>query len=156
MSTLHDTADAVKTLLDGATLSKAFDPRFVYDTNLPLEDADQLHVDIVAAGLACTADSRVSLRYEVAIDIAVRYRFGTIEQDAVDGSIAVDEIKPYADLLEEIGELLADPDNRKLTDQTVATWVGNEIRFPWVPDHLRQNRQYTGIIRATYLVAKDV
>lgn len=155
MSTLHDTAVAVKSLLDGATLSRAFDTRFVYDTNLPLEDADELHVDLVAAGLGCTPDSRVSLRYEVAIDIAVRYRFGTSEQDT-DGSIAIDEIKPYVDLLEEIGELLADPDNRKLEDQTVATWIGNEIRFPWVPEHLRQNRQYTGIIRATYVAAKDV
>lgn len=155
MSTLHDTAVAVKALLDGATLSKAFDTRFVYDTNLPLEDADQLHVDVVAAGLTCVPDERASLQYDVGIDIAVRYRFGTVEQDS-DGSIAVDEIKPYVDLLEEIGELLADPDNRRLVDKIDAVWTGNEIRAPWVPDHLRQNRQYTGIIRATYLVDKDV
>lgn len=154
MSTLHDTAAAVKTLLDGASLSKAFDPRFVYDTNLPLEDADTLHVDIVASGLSCVPDSRISLRYEALLDIAVRYRFGTIEQSS-DGSIDVDEIQPYVALLEEIGELLADPDNRKLATQTLATWIGTEIRFPWVPEHLRQNRQYTGILRATYVVAKD-
>ena len=156
MSTLHDTALAVKTLLDGATLSKAFDPRFVYDTNLPLEDADTLHVDVVAAGLECVPDTRGSLQYDVAIDIAVRYRFGSSEQEAIDGSIAVDEIKPYVDLLHEIGELLADPDNRILTTKIDAVWTGNEIRYPWVPDHLRQNRQYTGVLRATYVIDKDV
>lgn len=155
MSTLHDTALAVKTLLDAATLSKAFDPRFVYDTNLPLEDTNTLHVDIVAAGLECVPDSRGSLQYDVQIDIGVRYRFGTVEQDT-DGSIDVDEIKPYVDLLEEVGEVLADKDNRILATKIDAVWTGNEIRAPWVPDHLRQNRQYTGILRATYVVDKDV
>lgn len=155
MSTSHDTAAAVKTLIYGATLSKTFDPRFVYDTDLPLQEADTLHVDVVLAGLSCAPDSRVSLQYRVLVDIAVRYRFGTSEQET-DGSIDVDEIEEYVALLEEICELLADPDNRRLTTKTAATWVGNEIRFPWVPDHLRSHRQYTGILRATYLVCKDV
>jgi hypothetical protein len=91
----------------------------------------------------------------VQIDIAVRYRFGSSEQET-DGSIDVDEIKVYVDLLEEIGEVLADRDNRILSDKIDAVWTGNEIRVPWVPDHLRQNRQYTGILRATYVVDKDV
>lgn len=155
MSTLHDTAVAVKALLDGATLSKAFDSRFVYDTNLPLEDADQLHVDIVIGGWSQVPNDRASVQNDVGIDIAVRYRFGTIEQDN-DGSIAVDEIGPYLNLLEEIGDLLANPGNRILVDKIDAIWTGNEVRAPWVPDHLRQNRQYTGILRATYVVDKDV
>ncbi|MHB8953565.1 MAG: hypothetical protein ACYC4U_11395 [Pirellulaceae bacterium] len=154
MSTLHDTAEAVKALIDGATLSKAFDPRFCYDTDLPLEDAGTLHVDVVASGLSCVPDSRVSLRYEALVDIAVRYRFGTAEHET-DGSIDVDEIEEYIALLEEIGELLATPGNRQLATKVTATWIGNEIRFPWVPEHMRTNRQYTGILRATYYVAKD-
>lgn len=156
MSTLHDTAEAVKTLIDGATLTLAFTPSFVYDTNLELEDTDTLHVDVVAAGLSCVPDSRVSLRYEALVDVAVRYRFGTADQVAATGAIDVTKIEPYTALLEEIAELLADPDNRKLATKTVATWVGSEIRYPWVPEHLRTMRQYTGILRATYVVAKDL
>lgn len=154
MSTLHDTAEAVKTLIDAATLTKTCTPSFVYDTNLQLEDAATLHVDVVAAGLACVPNSRASLRYEVLVDIAVRYRFGTTEQET-DGSIDVGDIEGYVYLLEEIGELLATPANRSLATKTVATWIGNEIRLPWVPEHLRNFRQYTGILRATYVVAKD-
>lgn len=153
---MHDTAEAVKALIDAATtLSKSFTPSFVYDTELPLEDADSLHVDVVLAGGSQVPDSRISLRYEVLVDVAVRYRFGTSEQET-DGSIDVDEIEAYMALLEEIAELLADPDNRSLATKTTATWVGNEIRFPWVPAHLSQYRQYTGILRATYAVAKDL
>lgn len=154
-SILHDIADAVKDLLDAATLSKAFDVRLAYDTELQLEDLDTLSVDLVAAGLTVSSESRSSLEYNAVLDIAVRYRFGVAEQET-DGSIAVEEIAEYLELLEEIGEHLADPDNRQLATTTPATWISNEIRFPWVPEHLRNNRQYTGILRATYYAAKDL
>ena len=154
MSTLHDIAVAVKSLLDGASLSKTLDVRLAYDTELVLEDLDTLHVDLVAAGLSTTPESRSSLEYNALIDIAVRYRFGVLEHDT-DGSIDVEEIAAYLQLLEEIGEQLADPGNRQLATTTPATWLGNEIRAPWLPDHLRNNRQYTGILRATYYAAKD-
>ena len=154
-SILHDIADAVKDLLDGASLSKSFTSRLVYDTELQLEDLDTLHVDLVAAGLSVAPESRASLEYNALIDIAVRYRFGVLEH-GTDGSIDVEEIAPYLALLEEIGEYLADPDNRRPPFMADAAWIGNEIRSPWVPEHLRNNRQYTGIMRATYALEKDV
>lgn len=154
MSVLHDTANDVKDLLETADLSKSLTARLVYDTELPLEDEDELHVDIVPAGLVCQADSRASLAYDVYVDVAVRFKFGTSEQET-DGAIAVEEIDGYIELLEEIGELLADPDNRMLPGDAKPVWIGNEIRAPWVPQHLREFRQYTGIMRSTYRVAKD-
>lgn len=154
-SILHDIADAVKDLLDAATLSKAFDVRLAYDTELQLEDLDTLSVDLVAAGLTVSSESRSSLEYNAVLDIAVRYRFGVLEQET-DGSIDVEEIAEYLELLEEIGEHLAAPANRQLATTTPATWLNAEIRFPWVPEHLRSNRQYTGILRATYYAAKDL
>jgi len=156
MGTLHATAEAVKDLLEATGFSKRFEPRLAYDTELALEDLDTLHVDVVAAALACQADSRASLRYEVQVDVAVRYRFGQDETDGLDGSIETDEVEPYLDLLEEIAETLADPDNRALSNKTTAVWIANELRAPWVPEHLRTLRQYTGILRATYVVAKDL
>lgn len=155
MSTLHDIAAAVKSLLDGASLSKTLDVRLTYDTELVLEDLDTLHVDLVAAGLSTIPESRSSLEYNAQIDVAVRYRFGVLEHDT-DGSIDVEEIAPYLALLEEIGEYLADPDNRRPPLKSDAVWIGNEIRAPWVPEQLRNNRQYTGIMRVTYALEKDV
>lgn len=155
MTTLHDTAEAVKAVIEAATLTKSFTPSFLYDTNLELPDSDTLHVDVVLAGGSMVADSRISLRYEVLVDVAVRYRFGVAEQE-IDGSISLDDIEGYVGLLEEIAELLATPAYRSPSTKTMATWIGNEIRFPWVPEHLKQYRQYTGILRATYVVAKDL
>jgi len=155
MSTLHDIAVAVKSLLDGASLSKTLDVRLTYDTELVLEDLDTLHVDLVAAGLSTIPESRASLEYNAQIDVAVRYRFGVLEHDT-DGSIDVEEIAPYLALLEEIGEFLADPDNRRPPLKADAVWIGNELRAPWVPEQLRTNRQYTGIMRVTYALEKDV
>lgn len=156
MGTLHDTTEAVKTLLAAGSFSKSIDPQFVYDTELPLEDLDTLRVDVVAASLVQVPDSRVSVRYEVGVDVAVRYRFGVADQTASTGDVTLAAIEGYVDLLEELAEYLADPDNRVPSTKTAAVWVGNEMRVPWVPEHLRQNRQYTGIFRATYQVMKDL
>lgn len=155
MSVLHDIAVAVRIMLDTHGFSKPFDARLTYDTELQLEDLDTLHVDLVAAGLSTIPESRSSLEYNAQIDVAVRYRFGVLEHDT-DGSIDVEEIAPYLALLEEIGEYLADPDNRRPPFKADAVWIGNEIRAPWVPEQLRNNRQYTGIMRATYALEKDV
>ena len=156
MGTLHDTVGAVKTLIENGTFSVSFDTYQSYDTELLLEDADSVRVDVVAGGMSCVSDSRVSLAYECDVDIALRYRFGVAATVAADGSIDIDDIEDYLDVLEEIGEYLADPDNRSLATKTSATWLRNTILMPWVPEHLRTNRQYTGILRATYRVAKDL
>jgi len=154
MGTLHDTADAVKELIDAGAYSKDFDIELAYDTELLLEDAGTLQVIVVAAGLEVSVDSRYSLAYECSIDIAVRYRFGTDETDD-DGKVNHNEVEAYLNLLEEIGEHLADPDNRVPSRKTLASWIGNDIRMPYVPDHIRNQRQYTGILRARYRVDKE-
>jgi len=154
MTTLHDTADAVRSQIAAGSYTLSFTPTLQYDTDLVLEDIDTLDVAIVAASLTQQADSRNSLRYEVGVDVAVRYRFGTAEHDG-EGKIKTAQIEAYIGLLEEIAEELADPSNRTLTDKAAAAWIRNEFRYPWVPEHLRQNRQYTGIFRATYVVMMD-
>lgn len=155
MGTLHDTAKAVRDLINSGSFTKSFEAVLSYDTDLLLEDAGDIHVDVVAGSLDCLADSRVSLQYACGIDVAVRYRFGVVEQGA-DGQIRISKIEEYLDLLEEIGEYLADPDNRALATKATAGWQKNDIQAPWVPEHIRTQRQYTGILRATYHVAKDL
>lgn len=157
MGLLHDTAEAVRDLLDAASLSLAFDASLSYDSELPLEDLDSLHVDVLAASLLQEPASRGSVGYNIGVDIAVRYRFGVADQVSTTQQIDVDSIGDYITLLEDIAEHLADPDNRVLTAVTgKPTWLRNEIRFPWVPQMLRENRQYTGIMRATYFAESDL
>jgi len=152
---LHGTASAVVDLLADGTFAKEFTPEISYDTDLILEDASTIRVDVVPASLVQVPDSRVSLRYEVGVDVAVRYRFGTSDQET-DGKVSVDKAGAYLALLEELAEYLADPDNRKPSTKAMAVWSSNDIRTPWVSEHLRNNRQYTGIFRANYIVAVDL
>lgn len=158
MSTLHDTCDAVVALLNAGVTADAFAVDFTaatsYDTELLLEDAGTVSVVCVPASSACVADSRVSLRYDVGIDVALRYRFGTTDQETT-GKVKNASIETYIELLEEMGEYLAYPTRRALPTKLACAWTGNELRYPWIPDHLRQHRQFTGIFRATYRVAVE-
>jgi len=157
MGLLHDTAEAVRDLLNAASLTIDFDADVRYDPELPLEDLDSLHVDVVAASLQQERSSRSSVAYNIGVDIAVRYRFGVSDQVAATQAIDIDSVGDYISLLEEIAEHLADPDNRVLTAVTgKPSWLNNDIRMPWVPQLLRENRQYTGIMRATYFRDKDL
>jgi sulfite reductase beta subunit-like hemoprotein len=106
--------------------------------------------------LTAEADSRSSLAYNALIDVAVRYKFAAATQIYATQEIDLTYIEEYVDLLEAIAEHLATPGNRALTAKTDATWLRNEMRAPWVPEHIREHRQYTGIVRATYYVAKDL
>lgn len=157
MGLLHDTAEAVRQLLNDAPLSVPVEAELCYDTELPLEDLDTLHVSVLAASLVQEPSSRASVAYNIGIDVAVRYRFGVYDQVATTRAIDVDSVGAYVSLLEEIAEHLADPDKRVLTGVAgQPAWVSNEIRFPWVPQQLREHRQYTGILRATFFCDQDL
>jgi hypothetical protein len=158
-TTLHDTASAVVTLLNAGVTASAFTVSFAaaasYDTELLLEDADNaLSVVVVPASLIVSPDSRVSVRYEAGIDVALRYRFTTTHQGS-DGKVTTANVGIYMGVLEEVSQYLAKPANRALATKPTAGWIGNELRYPWIPEHLRNFRQYTGIFRATYRVAVE-
>lgn len=154
MGVLHNTAKAVRDLLNAASLSKAFTASLEYDTELSLEDLDTLEVTVVPAGLSQQQSTRGSIDYTVSVDVAVRYRFGVVDQLSATQEIDTDTIAEYGGLLEEILEYIADPDNRVLGTTPKASLQSNEIRIPWVPAHMHENRQYTGIVRASYYVNK--
>lgn len=153
----HDLAAAVVAILDAGSFILSIDPQGpTYDVDTALEDMDELHVDVVPGPLEMIPDSRVSVAYTASVDVAVRYRFGTDEQFADTGKVDVSEIYKYMLLTQQIAEEVAKPANRAPSSVPTAAWIGCEIRWPWVPDDMRQRRQYTGIVRATYRVAMDL
>ncbi len=156
MGILHGTTKAVRDMLAVGIFSLSIDPQVSYDAELALEDMGTLHVDVMGASLVQVPSSRISIRYDIGIDIAVRYRFGVTDQVASTQAVHIDLAGAYIDLLEELAEHLADSDNRTLSSTLSPSWSSNEMRLPWVPEHMRQNRQYTGIMRATYFADKDL
>ncbi len=126
------------------------------DWELGLTDAGELHVDVVAV----TTEQKTELvargaraRYTVPIDIAVRYRFGEQDQDDQSGRIDVAKIDGLVLLVEQIHEQFLP---NRLTEFTDAVWVETKILVCPLLKHLRELRQFTGIVRVTFEAVKDL
>ena len=151
---LHTIAVEVADLINQAPLSLPVGATVRYNARAELETLNEARIDVVPAELLSANASRITLEHAVGIDVVVRYRFGTISHDAVyTGDIEAVDIALWVEMLEQIAAWLADPANRSLTS---AAWVRNEIRLPWVPAHLLEHRQYTGILRAFYQAEEDL
>ncbi len=125
------------------------------DWDLALTDADELHVDVVPVGHpTAVLRSRGSVTYEVTVNIGLRKRFTQGESEKSDGRITLAEVDRLVQLLEHIHELMCGWDKRSLA--TDVAWQNSRITDSFVPEHLRQNRQYTGLILLTYHVSKTL
>jgi hypothetical protein len=123
------------------------------DWDLKLEDAGELHVDVVPTGIpSAVLNSRGNAGYDVTINIGLRKRFGQEESEQHTGRIDLAELDRMVQLLEQIHELLCGQDKRVLASDVA--WQASTITDAYVAEHLRQNRQYTGLILATYRVKR--
>jgi hypothetical protein len=149
-------ADAVVTALEAATLSKAISPvRSYAEWEEALEDFDELHVDVVPlqTGPATELDDRGSVEYTCEIDIGVRYRFGTSEQESTTGRVGIDEVDGLKLLVQEIAELFI---TDRFADSPFAIWQDTTIKLSWSRKHLRQMRQFFGFVRLTFLATRSL
>lgn len=147
-------AKAVTTELATATLSRAIEPLRSYaDWAKPLDDelpeCGPLLVDVVPVSTKQESELQNSseLRYLVPIDIAVRQRFGTELIDKDTKRIAITEIDALMLLVQEIHELFTP---KELTDLPDATWKRSSVLVSPHVRHLRESRQFTGVVRVTY------
>lgn len=121
------------------------------DWDLPLEDLDELHVDVVPHPQSKTELSvSDTLSYEVRSTILVRKRFGTDFQDN-SGRTIVDEVDTLVGVVEAIAEYFV---KLVMTNDTDAIWQAVELPDHYVRDHLREHRQFTGTVRLTHRIDK--
>jgi len=158
-ATLVDIAAAIAAELDAAALSVEFTPQWSFaDWDLELKDLDTLSVDVVPVNFTEEQETQGSWLVTCTVDIGVRKRFDARQQVAATGRNARDEISTLVDLLQQIAEfwMPAQPDysGRKLADIPLATWQETKIKTAHVPRHLREMRQYTGIVQVVYEVEK--
>lgn len=149
-------ADAVVTALSAATFSKDFTPvRSYAEWEDALEDFGTLHVDVVPlqTGPATELDDRDSVEYTCEIDVGVRYRFGTVEQDSLTGRVDPDEIDACKLLVQEIAEYFM---TDRFDDATAGIWQDTEIKLSWSRKHLRELRQFFGFVRLTFLATRSL
>lgn len=145
MSAISNVADDLAAEMVNGLFSTDFTPERSYaDEDMELTAAGELRVDVVIVGEAnIELHDRAHLGADFILDIGVRYKFGTDEQGA-DGRIANDAVAPYELLLQELLVFVA---KKRLTD---AVWKGSEVRTRRVNKHLREWKQFTGILRVTF------
>ena len=174
---LVQVADTVTAMLRAApadTFTQPFAPdypqRSYADWDLPLEEVPppnlgRLLCDVVPAGASVKTEleDRGAIKYKVPVDIVLRLKFGP----NIAGRLDVAAVDPYVELVEQIhayfcGErmALAVPDDglTPLTteeEQQSMSWESTDILAAYRKDHLRQYRQFTGIVRVTFSFTKD-
>ena len=152
---LVDVATAITAELAAASLGQTFVPARSYaDWDEQLEDAGTLHVDVVPVNYDESAlDSRESIGYVVSCDVGIRKRFGTDDQEVSTGRIELAEIDDLVLLVEAIHEFFIE---RRLAGYESAVWRETKIRSAYIRKHLREYRQFTGMIRVSYDVSKAI
>lgn len=151
---LEKVATGVTSALAGATFSQTFTAERSYaDWELPLDDdaADDLRVDVVPVNNPATElEARDQVNYTVAADIVVRKKLNVAEQDPSTGRIELAEIDALVALVLEIHQFFL---AARLASYDSASWDKTEVRAAYIPKHLRQHRQFTGIVRVTFDVS---
>ncbi len=149
-------ANAVVSYLAAAGTTTSIDPERSYaDWELALEDAETLHVDValVTSELGIGLSARGMERFVVPVDVAIRKRFGTDKQDDDTGRIDLANIDELMLLTQEVFEAFLP---HRLTTFTDAVWESTKVLVAADRDMLRTARQFTSVIRVTFVVNKAI
>lgn len=116
-----------------------------------LSDTEMLLIDVVAHSTQQETElsARGKNRFTVPIDIAVRRKFGDNEKDKATGRIKIEEIDRYVLLIEELHLMFTA--QSLANDFPYSVWDndkgGTRILANPDRDHLREMKQFTGIVR---------
>lgn len=127
------------------------------DFILELDNADELHIDVIPQGLPTDElSTRGDALYLVSIDIVLRYKFK--HDESVDGTGRVDMsiVDDLVALTELFLELMQNPLYRRLPDYEPATYKASTIKTIANGDVLRDSRMFLAVIRMSYRVYKDL
>lgn len=166
-ATLIDIAEAITKELNGAaagTFDRGFTAVWSFgDWAIGLEDLNKLHVDVVPVSGRLTMLSKAKWLYTCSVEVGVRERFADDNIDQPTGKLNRDALKVLVRLTEQIGQYFA-ATSRRLADMTGAVWLpggegggsGSDFRVWFVPEHLKELSQFTGIVRLVYGVPKTI
>ena len=171
-SIAQQVADAVVAELEigeaAGAFSRAIQTERVFDTNLELEDTSVISVLVVPMvekrrrESGGGPDGGTWIR-EVRLEIIVRKRYS--QSDYADGKIEKESVDPFIELLEQIDDFLADPNQQVLTTMTTAEYIEPDqkgadreivkgLGLYLLVDHLHKYHQFTGVVRVAYQVTQ--
>jgi len=133
------------------------------DWDIELEAVGELHVDVVAVTgeIGSEFSTGESIAYTVPVDIGVRKRLESQDQEAHNDRVINEAVDELVELTEQIHEYFH-PQERsgeepgRLPAYEEAVFTGAAIRTVANRQHLHAFRQFTGIVRVTYRVDKTI
>lgn len=140
MATIIDIADAVAAAINAGTFSQSVTAEREYLPTHELAKSQGLTVTVVPRGITSQTTGRKVLQQDYEIDVAVRKKLQTKEQEELD------------DLMELSEEVIRHLQLTRLASYGVAIWIGTEVRAPYSPEHLHEFRQFTSLATLTYRV----
>lgn len=153
---LVDVADAVVWELKTKPFFLSFTCERSYaEWDLPLEDGDDaLRVDVVPVGsLPAELDTRASSEYRPACDVVIRKRMLPADYVPSTKRLSLAKVDELVKLVEDIHDFLC---SERLSKLPAAVWQETKILAAYKPSHLRTPHQFTGIVRVTYSIDKDL
>jgi hypothetical protein len=160
---LVQVANAVTQQLTSApplTFSESFTPQRSYaDWDLPLEQiSDELLCDVVPVNNPKSElEERGAVQYLAQVDIVLRRRFKLADQDTGTGRVPLALVDALVKVVEELHEFFCGERMTAFSPEEadrMGTWESTEVLAAYRKDHLRQHRQFTGIVRVTFRVVK--
>ena len=120
----------------------------IFDPHRELPELTRLRVDVVIGDRKTQPISRVLKQNKLRVDIAFRQH--------VDGEPESDQERKQLDglvsFVEEVEEFFSNPP-RRLKYAAFAVWHETDLVYPYLPGQLDKKRQFTSLLRLTYLVA---
>jgi hypothetical protein len=136
------------------TLNPGVHRRYMQEKDLILKNNDDLRIDVQVGDCVTHIISRAETKYLCRTDIAVRKHFTQAEEVAATGEIDTDEIDRLILLVQQIHDFFSrnaeDGSGRRLATFNNAAFDSAEFRPLYVPAHLREHRQFTGIVAVEY------
>ncbi len=132
-------ADAVKDALNGEEFDEEFTAARTQLPEFQLRDMGVLHVTVVPRSDVAELLDRHSDIHLVGVDVAIQKRLSAVDNATLD--ILLELVQDIADFL-----------NRRAMGNAI--WTKTENDPVYAPDHLREFRQFTSILKFTYRVKR--
>lgn len=148
-------AEAIKDELKRNELSQSYELQRTYaDFKLELESAGPLRIDVVnvTTETESTLAARGKLQWMCKTDIAIRKRFDQAARDDATGYLPTREVDPLVFLVQEVVELFCPT----ILPNCEGTWETTKIVVCPDNTHLRDLRQFTGIVRIEHRIDKAI
>ncbi|HOF17727.1 MAG TPA: hypothetical protein PK082_02365 [Phycisphaerae bacterium] len=147
MSLPIDVAEALKTAVNGGEFSAAFEAVRAYAPRFDLAELADLHVTVVPRGVALSVAARKLSQTDVQVDLAVQKKLSA--DSAANPALELAELDALMDLSQEIGEFVARLGRLEIPGG-VAVWTATENAPVYAIEHLREFRQFTGVLTFTF------